>query len=303
MQGWIHRGLLGQYQQANNNACIIVWPNKPQSEGDWAQVEFTIKEQRMTIEKLAEMGHNAEREFSGGLVTEWSNVPDTYKKSKAEFARAIAIAVLADVTENENRCLTAAERIGANRVMNSRRIELTQSKQPAADASKADVSDDEVEMVAKAIYNEAAVNPVSVEGPYNKDPRHESSRNARWAARAALSAMNRGERWGVWSNEAWAVDRLTGKHITSCDKDVLRTLCRVWNENENYQWAAEVRPYPSTPQVQVPEEAVEAGARASYEADGNGKDWEKHTSKDYWRAKSARILTAALPHLQRGVTK
>ena len=265
----------------------------------------------MTIEKLAEIINKAvyKSGVGGGKV-------DFCKSMWYEAAEAIATAVLADVTENENRCLTAAERIGANRVMNSRRIELTQSKHPAADASKTDeTGDDEVEMVAKAIYNEAAVNPVSVEGPYNKDPRHGASRSARWAARAALSAMSRGERWGVQMKKQGEAPQLCiffGMTSTT-DKRLAEQVCKSRHDTKQFmdaEYEFSVVRLTSTPQVQVPEEAVEAGARALASAnrrtipagvmvmnameEPDWKPWKKHAES---------CLTAALPHLQRGVTK
>ena len=274
----------------------------------------------MTIEKLAEMGHEAFLRIRPE-DDKYHKLPDSMKRGIVAQTEAIATAVLAEPTSDEavrfakeyetniqNRegfQATPAAQAGLKLFLSDRLSSITQSKQPAADASKTDeTGDDEVERVAKAIWLD--------EWPTRSwsNASVEEKSIYRNIARAALSAMNRGERWGVWSNEAWAVDRLTGKHITSCDKDVLRTLCRVWNENENYQWTAEVRPYPSTPQVQVSEEAVEAGARALASAnrrtipagvtvmnameEPDWKPWKKHAES---------CLTAALPHLQRGVTK
>ena len=273
----------------------------------------------MTIEKLAE------------IVNQQWNFGTPFRRTAKEWqafcestAQAIATAVLGPVTDEELRKAYAAwadAKEGAipaaiNAAFSHRLASLAQSKQPAADASKADeTGDDEVERVAKAIYNEAAVNPVSVEGPYSKDPRHGASRSARWAARAAISAMSRGERWGVQMKKQGEAPQLCiffGMTSTT-DKRLAEQVCKSRHDTKQFmdaEYEFSVVRLTSTPQVQVPEEAVEAGARALASAnrrtipagvmvmnameEPDWKPWKKHAES---------CLTAALPHLQRGVTK
>ena len=231
---------------------------------------------------------------------------------------AIATAVLAKVTVEEVN--KAAQRFQAfddgptpsiefaiARFLQDRLASLTQSKQPAADASKADVSDDEVERVAKAIYH---AKPRIVQWEFLDKGTQDNFRDY---ARAALSAMNCGERWGVF------VEYVSGKTdwyrlhhggaLQTPDKTAAEAVADAFRGCANVR-KTEVRPYPSTPQVQVPEEAVEAGARALASAnrrtipagvmvmnameEPDWKPWKKHAES---------CLTAALPHLQRGVTK
>lgn len=313
MQGWIHRGLLGQYQAGGRHAGLSLWANRPQAEGDWVQVEFDIKEQRMTIEKLAEMGYEAAHKSIADayevreIATPWHKLNDVAQGAHIANATAVATAVLGPVTYGEDNGLTWDDISAFNRVAGKRLASLTQSKQPAADASKADVSDDEVERAAKAMWAEqrrwigfdrSDEDTWDIAEPSDKKNRFRSQ------ARAALSAVNRGERWGVWckKHDAWVTSSDTGEPVKT-DAIAAAVICRLIEKVDPCKY--ELRPYPSTPQVQVPEDAVEAAARSLCDFSQGEGEWERMTTQQRQpyvdRAKLA--ITAALPHLQRGVTK
>lgn len=194
MQGWIHRGLLGQYQQAKNNACIIVWPHKPQSEGDWAQVEFTIKEQSMkSLEELAEIVDTQSRAAFGFEPRPWSEVSKESRGAALNATIAIIREVLGPVTDEEAKPYKAGSmfRQIVDELLDHRLDNYTRTASPV----EAPKPDNEVERVAKAMWDDG-----ENQNKQSWATIHEADKNDwRKQARAAIAAMGGGKRWGVWA--------------------------------------------------------------------------------------------------------
>lgn len=135
-----------------------------------------------------------------------------------------------------------------------------------ATATQVAVDDEEVERVGKAIYDEWQTHcTVGVPaGPYTPDPRHDASRNARWAARAAIRAIREGgQRWGVWCVDPGRVrggswEPLGHSRSLSCTDKALVLAEREAYEEKFEAYRFEVRPYPGEREKTEPAEVPNA---------------------------------------------
>lgn len=269
----------------------------------------------MTIEQLAEIGHEAYRKSYGNVSISWAQASDLLKKATVNQTTAIAREVLGPVTSDEYAYVGN----DAQAIMAHRLTQLTNETSPVAQESAPELAnpdDAEVERVrvAKAMFDKDAkqcgwVVPWDGQSQTTKDAYLQS-------ADAAISAMGGGKRWGIEATSTVTKKRCftaitIAGDTSTCDMALCDSVCAELNSDNAIQsgeFTYKVREYPSPPAV--PDAAVEAGAmalamsnRVTIPVGVSVMDAMKEVDPKPWMKHAELCLTAALPHLQKGAER